>query len=664
MHNVTRTYDLLFVGAGASTSLILLQLKKRNLLDKLSVLIVDWELKTRSDKTFCFWAEEESQIAQELSFLIKHSWKSMIDSSGETKEILPYKYHHIDSLDLYNFVRDIEGESSIDRFTAKVETVSRDENGPYILANNKIIRSRTIFDSRPPIFRKTKNAQRHLYQSFVGWIIETEDDILDSDSFRLMDFNIAQNGFTQFMYVLPFSKNSALVEVTRFGNEPIESKDAEALLHEYTNRHFGQFNIASHEFGCIPMSNFEIDQNVDRGIIPIGAKSAQIKPSTGYAFKNMFEQSLIIADAIERGSFAQEIPPQKHKMTPKRFAFYDSILLTILDSTPEKGKSIFLALFQKSKTHLVLKFLDEKTTVWEEIKLFSKLPLFLFLWNVLKLFFQSTTFRPILLILTCLTLFFLGNNSFAQDIVGYGLLIIGFVTVGIPHGAIDHLIESNQWEFKGLAKFIVNYLSKALIMLLLWIIAPPLALLFFLLFSSWHFGETDGKNWGFSNLTSFLWGASVLGFILGTHTTETREILTAIDIDLINVHLPFWALLPWFIFAVFTKRTPLFLTLVWVSFSSQLPLIFAFGLYFIGQHSLSSWSHSSQYLKQSNKSMWVHALPFHLGAWGLLIISLIANAYFAKISGSELWGIFFVFIACISFPHVVWMHKLYSRTSK
>ena len=204
MHNVTRTYDLLFVGAGASTSLILLQLKKRNLLDKLSVLIVDSELKTRSDKTFCFWAEEESQIAQELSFLIKHSWKSMIDSSGKTKEILPYKYHHVDSLDLYNFVRDIEGESSIDRFTAKVETVSRDENGPYILANNQIIRSRTIFDSRPPIFQKTKKAQRHLYQSFVGWVIETEDDILDSDSFRLMDFNIAQNGFTQFMYVLPF----------------------------------------------------------------------------------------------------------------------------------------------------------------------------------------------------------------------------------------------------------------------------------------------------------------------------------------------------------------------------------------------------------------------------------------------------------------------------
>ena len=663
MQNETHTYDLIFVGAGASTSLILFQLKKRNLLNNLTVLIVDSELKTKSDKTFCFWAEEESKIAKELNFLIKHTWKSVIDSSGEIKEILPYKYHHIDSLDLYNYVREIEGETHIDRLIAKVETVSRDENGPYILTNDKVIRSKTIFDSRPPFFRKTKNAQRHLYQSFIGWVIETENDIPENDSFRLMDFNIEQNGFTQFMYVLPFSKNRALIEVTRFGNEPIDSRDAETLLHDYSTRHFGQFRTTSHEVGCIPMSNFEIEQNDDRGIISIGAKSAQIKPSTGYAFKNMFEQSLSIADAIEKESLAQEIFPQNNNSKPKRFAFYDSILLTILNSTPRKGKSIFLALFQKSETNLVLKFLDEKTTVWEEVKLFSKLPLILFLWNVLKIFFQSNSFRPTALIFMCVILLSLGNHTAAQEVLGYGLLLIGFVTVGIPHGAIDHLIESNNWELKGLAKFTVNYISKALIMLLLWVVAPPLALLFFLLFSSWHFGETDGKNWRFSNLTSFLWGASVLSFILGTHAIETREILSAIGIDLIKLNLPFWSLIPWFFFALFTKRMPLFLTLIWLSLSSQLPLILAFGLYFLGQHSLSSWSHSSAYLKQSNKSMWMHALPFHLGAWALLVITLIANTYVTKISSSELWGILFIFIACISFPHVIWMHTLYSRNN-
>jgi Brp/Blh family beta-carotene 15,15'-monooxygenase len=543
---------------------------------------------------------------------------------------------------------------------ANVDTVSRDDDGPFIFANEEFIRGRVIFDSRTPIFQKTADIQKHLYQSFIGWEIETADEIPESGSFRLMDFNIEQNGFTQFMYVLPFSKNKALIEVTRFGDEPIETTLAEKLLEDYATKHYGKFKITSHEVGCIPMSTFDIEQNDGPGIISIGARGGQIKPSTGYAFKNMYEQSIVIADRIENGSIHQDYLAEKNRKTPRRFAFYDAILLNILESKPEKGKSIFLALFQKSESALVLKFLDEKTTVLEELNLFSKLPLLLFIRNAIKLFYHSSSFRPFMLIMMCLTLLLLGNHTFSQDVLGYGLLFIGFVTVGIPHGAIDHLIESGNWELKGIVKFSVNYIAKALIMLLLWIVFPPFALLFFLLFSSWHFGQTDGKNWGFSNLNSFLWGASVLTYVLGTHVSETTAILSTIGISFFNVELPVWSLLPWFLFAFVSRRTPLILTLTWLTLSSQLPLIFAFGIYFIGQHSISSWSHSSEYLKQSNKSMWMHALPFHLGAWALLMIALLVNAFMIHTTESQLWGIFFIFIACISFPHAIWMHKLYT----
>ena len=663
MQNATRTYDFIFVGAGASATLLLFQLKKRNLLDELSILIVEPESKTKSDKTFCFWAERNSRIAEELNFFIKHAWGSIVDTNGKKKEILPYAYHHIDSLDLYNFIHDIESEYHIDRLKSKVNVISRNEAGPYIFANEEYVSARVIFDSRTPIFKKTSNSQKHLYQSFFGWEIETEDEIPESDSFRLMDFNIEQHGFTQFMYVLPFSKNKALIEVTRFGDEPIEPALAETLLDNYASGHYVQFKITSQEIGCIPMSNFNIEQNDGPGIISIGAKGGQIKPSTGYAFKNMYEQSLVLADRIENGTIHQEIPKKNTSEKPKRFAFYDAILLNILGSNPEKGKSIFLALFQKSETTLVLKFLDEKTTVWNELKLFSKLPFLLFLTNAFKLFYHSLSFRPSMLNITCMTLLLLGNHTVSQEVLGYGLLFIGFVTVGIPHGAIDHLIESGNWEIKGIVKFSANYISKALLMLLAWMVFPPLALLFFLLFSSWHFGQTDGRTWQFSNLTSLLWGASVLGYILGTHVTETTEILSTIGISFFNLELPMWSLLPWFLLAFVTKRTPLMLTLIWLTLSSQLPLLFAFGMYFIGQHSLSSWSHSSEFLKQSNKSMWMHALPFHLGAWALLVISLLVNTFMIHTTESQLWGIFFIFIACISFPHAIWMHKLYTRNT-
>jgi lycopene beta-cyclase len=566
-------------------------------------------------------------------------------------------------LDLYSFLREIERYHHIDRLTEKIDSISHDGIGPFILAQGGMIRGRTIFDSRTPVFKKTTAFQKHLYQSFIGWEIETVIEISENASFRLMDFNVPQNGFTQFMYVLPFSKHNALIEVTRFGDEPIEKKLAETILEEYATRHYGKFKIISNEVGCIPMSTFDIEQNDGHGIISIGAKGGQIKPSTGYAFNNMYEQSLVFADRIENGTIHQDIPKKNTRERPKRFAFYDAILLNILGSNPEKGKSIFLSLFQKSDTNLVLKFLDEKTSVWEELTLFSKLPLLLFLTNAFKLFYHTPSFRPFMLMITCISLLSLGNHTFSQDFVGYGLLLIGFVTVGIPHGAIDHLIESRNWELKGIARFSVNYISKALLMLLAWIVFPPLALLFFLLFSSWHFGQTDGKNWQFPNLTSFLWGSSVLTYILGTHVSETTAILSTIGISFFDVELPTWTLLPWFLFAFVTRRTPLILTLTWLTLSSQLPLIFAFGIYFIGQHSLSSWSHSSEYLNQSNKRMWIHALPFHLGAWALLVISLLVNAFMIHTTESQLWGIFFIFIACISFPHAIWMHKLYMRNT-
>ena len=45
----------------------------------------------------------------------------------------------------------------------------------------------------------------------------------------------------------------------------------------------------------------------------------------------------------------------------------------------------------------------------------------------------------------------------------------------------------------------------------------------------------------------------------------------------------------------------------------------AFGIYFIGQHSLTGWRHIKNHIGWSHKQLWLHALPFHFGAWLLLL---------------------------------------------
>ena len=60
-----------------------------------------------------------------------------------------------------------------------------------------------------------------LKQHFIGWTIETENDFFDENKIRFMDFSIDQKDETRFMYILPFSKNKALVEYTFFSKELI-----------------------------------------------------------------------------------------------------------------------------------------------------------------------------------------------------------------------------------------------------------------------------------------------------------------------------------------------------------------------------------------------------------------------------------------------------------
>ena len=94
-----------------------------------------------------------------------------------------------------------------------------------------------------------------------------------------------------------------------------------------------------------------------------------------------------------------------------------------------------------------------------------------------------------------------------------------------------------------------------------------------------------------------------------------------------------------------------------------LNMLSAFSLYFIGQHSLNGWRHLKNGLQTNSKTLYLKSLPFNLGAIGILVISYWLNEnYFDLKNNFEMATIFFVFLSCISFPHIIWMHKFYKKT--
>lgn len=670
-NNKIQVYDYVFIGAGASTILLLLSLERNNQLQDKNILIIDPDLKNQNDKTYCFWGNAQEPFIQNIAHIVSHRWNSFAVNQSLTDKTNNIEYFHIKGIDLYQELNRIIQKFNVNRSYLTVNELKENNDHTQVLSESETWFSKMVFDSRPPSFLKPNNHQAHLFQSFVGFVVQLNDANFNFTTINLMDFNVPQNENTQFMYVLPFGQNLALVELTRFGKNKITLEEAEPIIKDYVEQYYGTFKMIETEIGCIPMSSAEITtETPSQKIIKIGARAGAIKPSTGYAFKNMIKHSEAISQAISNNSKIEII-----ERSP-RFQLYDRLLLKIIEKNHDTATSIFETLFQKNPLALILKFLDEKTSIWEDIQIFKTLPFLTFMKALLKDSWHRFKYLipSFLLILT--TLFLNLLYSINPEICNKASLILGIAglfTVGIPHGALDHLLESKQINHKPNFKFISQYLGISFLYFLLWVIAPKLSFCFFIFFSIWHFGSTDvlewrvGKNKAFK---SWFWGTLVFGIILFGHFKETKAILLNMNVDLsaFNDSLVFYGYVASIVaaiaFAIFENKKQIYLAVLIILLANQLPLLITFGIYFIGQHSFTGWTHLKKGLNSNNIALTKKAFPFTFGAILLFAILIVCiQLKLVNQINDNLLSLFFIFIACISFPHVLAMNTFYKKVN-
>jgi Brp/Blh family beta-carotene 15,15'-monooxygenase len=393
--------------------------------------------------------------------------------------------------------------------------------------------------------------------------------------------------------------------------------------------------------------------------INIGTRAGNVKPSTGYAFKNMYNQSRFLCSS---DGFQIKRNPRK-----RRFHFYDQLLLIILTIWPEKGRLVFERLFKVQNTAFVLQFLDEKSKPSEEFKMFFNLQIGLFLKAVFL--WMNWKLKPyVISILMILTVLIPSESGFSGelDISRFQVIIlmIGLLLIGIPHGALDHFTNAIDQEKRVTFKFVIRYLSLMAIIFLVWVWSPLFALVLFLIYSAWHFGQTDTKQWKVnSRIVGFLWGMILLSSLFITHLKEFNIILSALDVPLVP-SLP--KMMSWtylimglgFALSVFYRKLEWLLLICFLFFAQFTNLIFAFGIYFIFHHSRLGWLHLKKKLKVSHVKMYTRALPFNVGAI-LLFILFFSNV---ELSLKENIAYFFIFLSCVSFPHVLCMDVFYGES--
>lgn len=655
--------DYTFIGFGAANCLLIKNLIECGSLEGKSIAIIEPNSKNKNDRTFCFWSTTAEIEALRLEKLISTTWKKISINKSNAETIEPFVYAHIKGIDLYTETQRLLTTINSTYYTEPFQGNPSVFSDHIELTLSAVqLKTKKVFDSRPPIFSKPTNNQSLLYQSFYGWEIETTGYSFDNETATLMDFNIPQNDTCQFIYILPFTEHHALVEVTRFGNEPISEEESNELILAYLANYSIDYTICATEHGVIPMASAPL-QNEDFGPLWIktGARANMIKPSTGYAFLAMAHDATLIVENLEN---QQTI---KRKKTKKRFQLYDRLLLKILDKKGTTGATIFSTLFEKIPAANVLLFMSEKTHFGQELSIFSKLPFLTFFSALVKdlvaRFVQLSPAIFALLFSICALLL----NGIGAEKVNFILLLIGFFSIGMAHGSLDHLISVNRSKrgFWNYFNFISVFLLKSIAFASCWFLSPNFGLIVFLIYSAWHFGETDFHQWGFkSGPFSLLWGMNILSIILFFHLEETKAILTPIAATLLIDNSLFSSettiafvqlgIIALSLFNLLLTRSKFMLiTLCYLFLSSMLPLLISFGTYFVFQHSLHGWSHLKTKLNTSNKRLWINALPFTLAGSAIIL-------FFVFFNKTSLLGTFFILLSCLSLPHVLSMKKFYS----
>ncbi|MFT7196723.1 MAG: lycopene beta-cyclase [Marinoscillum sp.] len=343
-----------------------------------SIMIIDHDTKNTNDRTWSFWTENNAfyKCAQ------KQHWSELGFASDDYlrfEAIAPYTYYTIHSKEFYQEVFDkIRADKRITFLQEKVSAIIHEDHLISVQAGDQSYHAEYLIDS----ITKPKAIPSDilmLSQNFVGWTIQTERPVFDRQKPILMDFRVAQQEAPSFVYFLPYSENEALVEYTQFSTDfHFNQVKFESELENYILDELGitSYTIIEREKGNIPMTNYPFDAKPHKRVFRIGTVGGDTKATTGYTFMNVQKHAK---------SIIQELLGHPETIQEKgRFDFYDTLLLQIMKEQPLMVKKIMEFLFKNQPIARVLKFLDEETTLPEEMMILGQLPWQPFLSTLMK----------------------------------------------------------------------------------------------------------------------------------------------------------------------------------------------------------------------------------------------------------------------------------------
>lgn len=390
LYEVSEHYDYIIAGAGAAGLSLAYHMVQAGLRDK-KILLLERAPKTTNDRTWCFWEVGENPFEA----VVFRKWNQIwFHGEGISRRfnIAPYAYKMIRGIDFYTFMNQwVVQQPNITVKYGEISRIQEGDRGVVVGLEAQTFTGQWAFNS---LYQPTPKNPRgrspsgqspgrpvhpryhYLLQHFKGWVIRTPRPAFDTEAATFMDFRIEQQGDVRFVYVLPFDPHTALVEYTLFSPELLPPDRYDAGLHDYLGHWLGlgSYETLETEFGIIPMTDAPFARQPGPHIMNIGTAGGCTKASTGYTFRRIQKQSRRIADSL-----IQTGQPFFPESAFNRHAYLDSVLLNVLDNHRSPGKQVFSDLFRKNPPQRVLRFLDEETSLLEDLQIMSSVDIPAFL---------------------------------------------------------------------------------------------------------------------------------------------------------------------------------------------------------------------------------------------------------------------------------------------
>ena len=268
------------------------------------------------------------------------------------------------------------------------------------------------------------------------------------------------------------------------------------------------------------------------------------------------------------------------------------------------------------------------------------------------------------------------------------IFLVTIFLVGIPHGALDHVIHFRNKSVTKMSNFAfyARYILLILVVCFCWYFFPLFAFGIFIVISAYHFGQSQlfyVKGSGVVKSIIFTgWGIFVLSSVITWNYHECLAILSSLEWLKVSAWMSpgLWQVITAGSGVIsiagllyltkqrqITRQRMLFeflLLFLLVLLSARTNAVFTFSIYFGLWHSLRSLIIEFKSLNSSIKNYTPRRFLLHIFPFSLLAITFLVISYYLTpflLEGLSPYMLFIIFISALTVPHLFIMHDLYEN---